>query len=209
MAVEPQLDLEPVIETLCPLWTPIKLTGLILQWLRQHYVTGNIQQTGVQADTWSNSDNTGILIESIGRYRPQNTEKRPALIVKRGKIQVMHDGIGNRFLGGGGVAATRDVYSVRLLGTHTVFCIAGESGECETLAAETYRELIGFAPIMNLKLGLIRMVVAGVGELTKLEEASENFVVPVDLAYAWWDSWEITPNAAVFKSLDFSAGSGS
>lgn len=201
--IQPVLDFGPVLDTLCPDWTPIKLTGLVVQWLRQHFVPGNIQQPPVQSFTWTPNTDTGLLIEAWTRWKPQLTEKRPGLIIKRNKIQVVMDGIGNRIMGSSGADATRDLYSTRLIGSHTIFCITGEAGEAEVLAAETYRELGRFAPRVQLTLDMIRTVISEVGDVAKLEEATENFAVPITLAYAFWDSWEITqPGAPLFKQLD-------
>lgn len=189
--IAPVLDFQPILADLCPDWIPFQITRLIVQWLRQHYVPGNIQQPAIQDNTWLPTDDTKILIESYTKWKPQLTEKRPGLIVKRHQVQALQDGIGNRMMGGAGAEGLKDYRSVRLVGSHSVFCVAGEGGEAEVLAAETYRELMKFAPKMTERLGLIRTVLSSIGEISLLEEATENFAIPVTIAYAFWDTWRI------------------
>lgn len=176
---------------LCPRWDPLKLDGWIRYWMQQHYAdANNIWEPDLQARVWKETDDTGILIETVGRWKPQLTELRPALIVKGHALRPMIQGLGaNRMQGN---PNGKHFYSTLFNGSHTVFCISRAEGECKLLAGETYHELLKFAPAVRHRLDLVRCTLAEVGEMAKLEEASENFVVPVTIAYAFWTSHEIT-----------------
>jgi hypothetical protein len=185
-------------------WTPLKLSGWLRQWLIQHFsVASNITFTDLQQRIWKSDETTGILIEDVGRWRPELTEKRPALILKRQRLQGLQIGIGNRMMGGGPVDNTRERFSVLFRGAHSIFCLAGEPGEVELLAAETYREILHFAPKHVERLGLVKITPPVIEAMGILEEASQNFVVPISFSYAFWDSWEIVPkDTSLLKKAD-------
>jgi hypothetical protein len=58
--------------------------------------------------------------------------------------------------------------------------------------------------VLRHPLRLHKLLVTEVGELALLEEADENFVVPITIAYAFEDSWEITNNAPLVTRVDLS-----
>lgn len=199
MSSHPRLDFSQISwQGLCPRWTPLKLSGWIRQWLIAHFVdANNIYEPVLQKRLWvgdavtgQTADNTGIIIETISNWLPRTTETRPAIILKRHELNILRQGVGDNRLQGNSVG--RKLYSILYTGSHTAYCIARTDGECEILASEVNRELLQFGPIVREELGLVRVALVGLGELAKLEEASENFVIPVTISYAFWDSWEIT-----------------
>lgn len=195
----PRIDLSAKINSYCGLFDLLKLDEIIIQWLRGHFGDPNniekLQPAFAGQYVWTNSDDTtGILIEDVTKWKPTMTEKRPAVMLKRGDVQVMHQGIlADSFQGGD---PNHNVHTNLLVGTHTAFCISRQNGEVGLLGSEVYRELMRFAPLIKQRLGGVVAKIAVVqigGSGTQLQEATENWVIPVSLAYAFWDTWEIVP----------------
>jgi hypothetical protein len=155
----------------------------------------NIVQSGLKDKIWTDDETTKILILPITSWEPTLTEKRPGIITKRQELKHVRLGIDNRVMGGssnGPSGRGTQYYATCLQGSHTLFCIAGESGEAEQLGMEVGYEVLKFAPLMRVLLDFIRIELVGIGELVKLEEASENFMVPVNIAYAFRAEWSIS-----------------
>ena len=174
---------------------PNKFTGIMLLWMAQHFSnTDRIVEPGIKDRVWnSDFEQSKIQILAVEDWKPQTTEQRPAILAKRNDLKFTRFGIDNRLMGGGVPYDTRRIHVAGLQGSHTMFCIAGEGGEAEQLAAEVSQELMKFAPIVREWLNLLRVELVSIGKLSKLEEASENFVVPVDIAYAYLEQWELSP----------------
>jgi hypothetical protein len=86
-------------------------------------------------------------------------------------------------------------------GSHTLFCISGESAEVEILAHEVWKELMQFGPYARKKFNLLRFVVSDCEDPAILEEATENFVVPVVVSYGIQDSWQLYPPDCLSETL--------
>ena len=72
------------------------------------------------------------------------------------------------------------------------------------LATEVQRELTGFGPVILKSLGLHRFQVTEVGAIAELEEATENFVVPVTVGYAYEQRWLIKRQAPTLRTISLS-----
>jgi hypothetical protein len=155
--------------------------------------TNNIVQKGLKDKLWTDSEQTKIAILPLTAWEPTFTERRPGLIIKRQELKHVRLGINNQLMGGmtSPSGYGTQVHSTSIQGSHTVFCIAGESGEAEQLGAEVAYELLKFAPLMRALLDFIRIEFVGLGEVVKLEEASENFMVPANLAYVFRSEWVV------------------
>ena len=188
---------------------PLLMTGAIVQWLRQHFSSGtNLEDHELNLPNteyvWTpNRETSKISIESYTRWDPSLVENRPALIVKRNAWQFIRLGIANRSMGEARKDGSR-VYTNAWAGSHTIFVIAGEGAECEKLVAEVYRELNQFSPVMRNSLNLAKLQLAEIGEMRLLEEASENFIVPISLAYAFFEDWKITSSSPPLRGAKYS-----
>lgn len=183
---------------------PLLMTGALVQWLRQHFQKGTnledheLNLPGTEYIWTPNRETSRISIESYTRWDSALVENRPAIIVKRNAWQYVRLGINNRAQ----VAITQDGssdYTNAWLGSHTLFVIAGEGAECEKLVAEVYREMNQFGPVMRRSLNLAKLQLAEIGDMKLLEEATENFVVPINIAYAFFEDWKLTVNAPTLK----------
>jgi len=196
----PQFDPKQ-ITSICSLgWRPLLLTGFLVQWMRQHFVdAANIEDTELQGTLWKADETTNILIESITRWDPKLTEKRPAVIVKRNDINNNRLIIDDRELGVGRDGINYFTYFV---GSHTLFCISREGAEAEKLSTEVYRELVEFGPIIRRLLEFHKLKLESIGSIFKVEEARETFAVPVTITYAFEEAWKITAKQPPIKRID-------
>jgi hypothetical protein len=180
---------------------PLITTGWLRLWLTGHFQLANLedQSQAVQHMLWTPVSTTGIMIESITRWLPEMTEKRPAVIIKRNPWKRIRLGIGDKMLGLTELDG-QGVYANAWQGSHTLFCITGKGAETELLAAEVYREMNEFGPVFREVLDLLRFEVSEVGDLMILDEARQNFVVPIVVAYAFVEGWRIRREVPVLKT---------
>lgn len=190
------------VSSLCSLgMRPLLMTGFLRQNLMEHFAEKDqIEDASLKDYLWKSSADSGILIESITRWKPSEAAARPALIIKRGAWRVERKGINDQHLGYNNLEGY-DRYSTFMTGSHTIFCIALTGAECEKLAAEVYRYLVTFSPIIRRELNLQRFVVAEVGPLNELDESDEHFVVPVSVTYSHEDAWTLKPQAPKLKRI--------
>ncbi len=185
---------------------PQVLTAIFRRWMTGHFESlANIEHKSLEGYIWRpDIKTTGIYISTNTMYDPEAAGNRPAVILKRNGWKNLRLGIDNRMMGIE-AADGHSYYSNYWQGSHTFFCLAGEGAEAEILAAEVFRELNQFGPFVRPRIGLHRLEVVEVGEVFLLEESSENFAVPVNVAYVWEEAWRIeTLDAAVLQSMDLS-----
>ena len=203
MATELKFD---AFSSLCSLGPrPIVVTGFLRQWFIQHFSTANnIEHPELRSLLWTAMPDTPIDIESITRWKPSTTEKRPAIVIARNDWKVLRLGIDDRMMGYRSADGVEH-YAAYYSGSHTLFCLSGKPMEAEILAAEVCREMIQFGPTVRKELDLMRFLVVGVGKLFEVEEARENFAVPVTVAYSLEDRWRIIPHAPFLKKIQLSS----
>lgn len=189
----PQQLLGIRLSTLCsllPRWT--LLTGIYRNILTQHFAdAGQIEDPDLRHLLWMEQERSGILIESNHRWRPELTEKRPAIIVRRNSFQNHRRGIGDTKQGPAVDMYGHTHYATFWIGSHTLFCCGGSGQQAELLGGEVQRELTQFGPEIRRKLYLLRIQVSEVGPIVELEEAQENYAVPVTVACGYEERWII------------------
>jgi len=183
--------------------TPLLMTGFLIQWLGNHFSQRpNIEHPDLRDLLWRANTRNGILIASITNWNPKAVEKRPAVIIKRNAWQPERLGIDDRLTPTGD---GYEHYSILMRGSHTIFCVAGEGGEVEILGAEVFRELLMFASLIRRTLDLKKFSVGELGPVHELQEATENYAVPITVAYASGLVWSIEQDAPKLKRLVLSA----
>lgn len=182
--------------------TRMLLTGCFIDILRRHFSDAqNIQETKLRNLTWNPTDASRMLIEAVTQWRPQMTERRPAIIVKPNGMQTMRRGVGNRRQLPPHDQDGNGRYAVFWLGSHTLFCLGGTGAQAEILASEVQRQIGQFAPVLAPALSLLRLQVIEVGEIHEVEEATENFIVPVTIGYSFEEKWVLAPQVPRLKEI--------
>lgn len=194
--------------------SPLAMTGFLCQYLQSHFEDPkSIEQInlfGPPGDTLTaagplhtGGPETPIVIQSVTSWRPDLTDKRPAVVVARQDWTVERIGIADRLFGGE-VEQDGSIYYCKLYkGAHTLFCVHRNGATVEMLAAEVVNELDQFAQNVREELGLMTFGVAGCGKLFKLEEPKEHYAVPVTVAYVCQRTWRTIPAAPKLKTVRF------
>ena len=187
--------------------SPLVMQGALRQTLIQHFSDArNILNATMRAritrdGVWSPGTDTGIYIESLHKWRPELTESRPGLILKEGTWQWRRLGIGDK--------RGEDYRSGKLFfggyweGSHTVFALANEGAEAQILAIEAMKCFLWFEEEITTQLELQRFVPVSIGEVSALKEATENYVVPIVVAYVVPEFWYVQPDAPRTKRIVF------
>ena len=185
---------------------PHIMTGFFREWLTFHFSAATyIEHPELRGLLWSQTMSQAKLqIESITRYKPQATEQRPSIIIRREDWSTLRLGIDNRMQGGFDLTGA-DHFAILLQGAHTLFCLSRNAQEAELLASEVSREFLQFGEVIRQQLGLVRFEVAGTGKLGELEEARENYAAPVTVGYVVEEKWKVFLSAPVLKRLVLSA----
>lgn len=184
---------------------PAHLTGFLRDFLIRHFsASENIEDYDLRKLVWKPTPDTGILIESATRFKPTETQRRPAIIIKRGAYRNQRIGIGERQQ----PTAADPLYTTSWVGSHTLFCIGLSGPQAEALASEVYRELHQYAQVIARELLLWRFGVVEVGEIAILEEWTEHFVVPVTVGYICQETWTVRQQAPPLKRVTVSVPLG-
>lgn len=194
------------VSTLCSvLPRPLIITGLFRELLTRHFAAAEYIETPELVKLlWQKGEQTRILIESIHRWRPQLTEKRPAVIIKRNGFANRRVGIADLNQGPSTDRRGARHYNTYWVGSHTLFCIAGSGAAVDLLGAEVLREMHHFHPVIRDTALLHRFQVMEVGPVAELEEATENFVVPITVGYQYEDQWVLQQERPILRSVRLS-----
>ena len=200
----PTIDLADFDQFCANRMGPSRFQGLFTAWLTSHFDSADkIQEPSLKSYVWTDDyTTTNILIDSATRWNPQLVEKRPAIIIKRGNITNNRLGIDDRLMGGTNLGP--QYYVTFWQGNHVLFCIGSSGMEAELIAEEVLKEIHEFASKVARRIGIFKLKVQQIGEVHKLEEAKENFVVPIIVEYAFSEEWQITPHAPVINGINLS-----
>jgi hypothetical protein len=180
-------------------WQPLYLTGLLRDILIRHFsAADNLRAEDLKQFIWKEGADSGILIESVYRWRSDLVGKRPALLVKRNAYRQRRLGINDEVMGVGldetlyeNERGAHSLYTVHWVGSHTIFCIHGTGASCEILASEVVDQFTVFSPAIRQTLELDEFQVTEVGEISELEEATENYVIPVTVGWVYNKTWQL------------------
>ena len=174
---------------------PLIMTGFLRDYLTRHFQESMIEEASLRHLIWQNNPATPILIEASHRWRPQTTETRPAILIRRNKYGNQRVGIADRMQGNPADHRGDPHFATYWIGSHTLFCIGGSGAQAELLGAEVQREFTEFAHTIQRSLGLMRFAVGEIDSVHLLREGPETFAVPVVLAYAYEQRWAIRQQA--------------
>jgi hypothetical protein len=196
------------LSTLCDRgWQPQLLTGMLINFLRDQWSSAvNIFNPDLQQSTWNDQLDSGILIESVTRYKPETAGQRPAILVKRNRIKIASQGIGGRQQGVIPTALERgafvEYYSV-MTGSHTIFCVNWAGATTELLSTEVLHQLLEFAPPIRARLKLHQFDVLELGAVHSVAEGPESYVVPITVGWSYEIGWQLKLQSLPLKTFQF------
>lgn len=192
-------------------WQPLLITGFLRDFLiRQWAAPVNIVTPELKQYLWREDKTSGILIESVFRYRPELAEKRPAIMIKRNSFKSMQTGIGGQVFGGGMATYENEKgaisrYATLFIGSHTLFCIHGTGASTEMLASEVTNHLTECLFPIRQHLGLRQFSVAEVGAIQEIQESNENYVVPITVGWCYEHVWELREVSMPLQSVSLTS----
>ena len=195
-------------------WQPLLITGFLRDLItRQWSDPINIIAPEFKQYVWSPEANSGILIESVHRYRADLVGKRPAVMIKRNSFRNVPTGFGGQIFGGGMEyeyeKGSISRHTTLFVGSHTLFCIHGTGASTEMLATEVMAHLIACMQPIRSHLGLRKFSVTEVGAIQELEEAKENYVVPITVSWGYEHTWSLKDSSLPLQSVSMSGIFGS
>lgn len=191
------------IPALCEMgWQPLLITGFLRDKLVEHFAEPlGIKSPDLRKYVWTPDERTGILIDSVHRWRGELVEKRPAILLKRNPYQSVRLGIGDL---SGITGDGHTEHTVLWVGSHTVFCLHGTGASTEILTTEVQKELTQFAPAVTGYLGLKKFSVTHVGAISEVEEATENYFTPITVAWAYEENWVLEYQSLPIRRIPLS-----
>ena len=200
---------------------PHIITGIFLQLIREHFINADrIDSPYLKTLLWVHKEGdpvtpdparSKILIDPVYRWNLKETQRRPAVLVKRNEMQPQNIGLAHSRtfgLGDRDFPEAGSKHSLFFVGSHTFFCVATDGGAVETLSTEVARHLYQFAPIITREFCFLTLEIAQIGEVTVLEESSEHFTVPIVMRYSYEDKWLLTKQEPRFKGVSVEIGTG-
>lgn len=181
------------------------MTGVFRDILTRHFYSEDyIEDYSLKSLLWQPGETTNILIESHTAWTPEKTQLRPAVIIKRNDIEYLPVGIGDIRMMPGADKQGNEHFARYWIGSHTLFCIGHTGAQAEILGTEVKHEISHFGPEIAKKLNLKRFRVLRVGAVAELEEATETYVVPVTVGYAYEDRVVLRLNAPRLNGVSLS-----
>lgn len=188
-------------------WQPLLITGFLRDLLiRQWSDPSNIIAPELKQFVWSEDQTSGILIESVYRFRADLVEKRPAIMIKRNSFRNMQTGFAGQMQGLGSAAYENEKgaisrHTTLFVGSHTLFCIHGTGASAEILASEVMAHLVGCLWPIRRHLGLRQFSVTEVGAIQELEESTENYAVPITVGWGYEHTWQLREESLPLQAL--------
>lgn len=174
-------------------WSPYLVTGLVRQLLIHHFShPDRIEHPLLKKFLWDESENSPILIETVYRWRPDQSGKRPAILVRREAFQNQRLSIGDA-LHGRPTVHGQSQFSTLWAGSISVLCISREGTQCEILASEVQKFFTETAGEVLRRTGLLRFRPVGISGLAQLREHAENYVVSVNIECGFEERWLASP----------------
>lgn len=206
---------------------PHTITGYIISFLRQKFQEHNnindpyLRKPAIEYrpdDLQNERITTGILIDTSYKWKPENAQQRPAIIVKRGS----YDLDPRTSIGSKRHAVTNLVGSVNqnvagtlgdeqfhnfISGSHAILCISKEGAASEALGVEIWNDFMDFEALLRRDLRLSRFRVGSLPETGKLRESQELWVTPVVISYTYQVETIVYGQSPLIKSIDLTVNS--
>lgn len=189
------------------IWKFSKLERIYNPALRQDYFIWK------EDDTESEEMDKGILIAKAFAYKPQDSQQRPAIIVKTNnaemgprlgigdKTHLQENLIGNKPAQGYPIVSD-NLQGVPLAGSSTLFCVHSTPAAAEILGEELWFSLIDFMKPAQRALELDELRPVGLSGLQKIQEFNENWVTTVNVTYKYTRMRVITEKAPLLKGIN-------
>lgn len=190
--------------------TQLVVTGALRQFLIQHFadprniLNPNLRKEVEREGGYKENDpTTALWIESLYKWEPGMTESRPALLIKDQAWEWQRVGISDLYRED--PRTGRQTFHGFWRGAHTIFAISNDGAASRILATEVSKILLWYARRIADALEMHRFIPVRNGAVSALQESTENYVVPVDVAYDVGETWWTQEEAPRLKRIQFTA----
>ena len=168
------------------------VTGLFVRLLTDYFKNpDNIKYEELKGRVWTPGEDTGILIESIGRFRPELAEKRPAILVRPGEWKKVIQGLQGDMIIEGPYQHER-VYVLEVQGGHNIISVSKNPVETELLADEVFKFLDMLKAVLPAMTPIAFFRVVGISDLKALPESKTHFCCVIPVVYHVSQRYNIT-----------------
>lgn len=188
------------------IWKFSHINNIDNEWLRiEDYIWK-------EDDTVNEIMNKGILIQKAFDYKPQDAQKRPALIIKAGETIVgPRIAIGDttktptNLLGQANPNTTAMLgdsqQMVAIGGSAVIYAVHHTAGIAEILGEEIFYSLIDYKLPTKKILKLDEFRPASLGSVTKIEEFKDNWACPINVSFKFRRDTIVRQEAPLLKAI--------
>jgi len=159
------------------------ITGLLVRLLTSYFSNPeNIKYNEIKQRVWKPGDDTGILIESVGRFRPELAEKRPAILVRPGEWKKIIQGLQSELISTDTYQPNKR-YILVIQGSHNIIVVSKNPAETEILSDEVFKflDLLKIVAPATTPIDFLRVL--GISELKPLAEQRTHYYSVIPLTY--------------------------
>jgi len=159
------------------------ITGLLVRLLTSYFSNPeNIKYNEIKQRVWKPGDDTGILIESVGRFRPELAEKRPAILVRPGEWKKIIQGLQSELISTDTYQPNKR-YILVIQGSHNIIVVSKNPAETEILSDEVFKflDLLKIVAPATTPIDFLRVL--GISELKPLAEQRTHYYSVIPLVY--------------------------
>lgn len=182
------------------------LRGIILKTLQTHFYFPNHLITPEAArlvgNGWRADETTGVLIASTSNWKPELTQKRPAVLVRSGDTESLPPRTYNHAVESDVMTGERE-FTKHKQTVLTCVCLGREEDEADVLAHEVDILLDYNALEFQDAFALERFEIQTVTAAKQHPEWREHFAAMVPVLVGFARSYSLTPDAPRFKRLKF------
>lgn len=150
---------------------------------------------------------TSLEIYRLENYRGDSHTKLPKILVRRSAVAKQPVGIAGNLRHGMSTSNNlRGVHAHSYVGTVVCFCMSRNIGQADHLGAECEQLLSHFSERIRRELLLKLFRVAQIGDIGKLKEFPEFFVVPVVIDYAYEDNVQVINRTFPVRNIQLELG---
>lgn len=149
-------------------------------------------------------EQTHVLITTIGAWRLDRADERPAILIRRLTWQPIYMGMGEGRIQ---YDPSKDFteFMVPIRGQHLFLAHSREYGEVELLVEELLNLLLRLGPIIRRLLKLQQFRVLGADKASIYVRNRDYFVGPVVVQYDWAKSWIINKGIDEIEKITIGA----
>ena len=168
--------------------TNVDITAVLKLILTSYFSSAeNITHPQLKNRIYTDSPQTGIIIESSGAFLPTEAEKRPAVLIKRDTWKVDQSGV----LGGYEQGSNPANFTRFIQGVHAIICIGKTPGETDLLGDEVFRLFCHITPLLLNYSCLDTFRVLELSPIKPIQEGRSHYQAVVSLFYRFTDKWTI------------------